>query len=287
LKNKTDILPSRHLGLITPDEYESANKAVDELAAVIAKYIDIEKVISIAESASEVEIGDFYNEDPLEIKMPTEKKVRIAYFYDKAFSFYYDENLEALEQKGAELVKLSAIEDKDLKGVHALYIGGGFPETNLDALTSNRDMMKAVKAAADNNMPIYAECGGMMYLARSLELGGEMTSLANIFPVELTMSKKPQGHGYMNVTIDKENPFFEKGVRIKGHEFHYSKISSYPNDLPTCMAVERGTGTFDGRDGMIYKNCLGTYIHIHASATPEWAEGLVKKAIEYKNQTLD
>ncbi len=204
LKNKTDILPSRHLGLITPDEYESANKAVDKLAAVIEKYIDIEKVISIAESASEVEI-----DDPIEIVKPTEKKVRIAYFFDKAFSFYYDENLEALEQNGAELVKLSAIDDKDLKDVHALYIGGGFPETNLDELTSNRDMMKAVKTAADNNMPIYAECGGMMYLARSLELGGEMTSLANVFPVELTMSKKTQGLGYMYVTIEKENPFFE------------------------------------------------------------------------------
>ncbi|MDA3843422.1 MAG: hydrogenobyrinic acid a,c-diamide synthase (glutamine-hydrolyzing) [Candidatus Kapabacteria bacterium] len=285
LKNKTDILPSRHLGLITPDEYESANKAVDELAAVIEKYIDIEKVISIAESAPEMEIDDAIN--IREISEIPERKVRIAYFFDKAFSFYYDENLEALQKRGAELVKLSAIDDKDLKGVHALYIGGGFPETNIDALTSNSDMMKAVKTAADNNMPIYAECGGMMYLARSLELGGEMTSLANVLPVELTMSKKPQGHGYMNITIDKENPFFEKGVRIKGHEFHYSKVSSHPTDLPTCMAVERGTGTFDGRDGMIYKNCLGAYIHIHASATPEWAEGLVKKAIEFKNQTLD
>ncbi len=274
----TDILPSRHLGLVTPGEFDLSNDTMAQVGKLIADNCDMERIIEIAGKAPDIN----GNESAPEIKNER-TNVKIGYFYDRAYSFYYKENLEALEKQGAEMMKISSLDEKKLPDIDGLYIGGGFPETNIEKLSKNHGMLDSVKFAAGKGMPIYGECGGLMYLCRSIEIDGSVYPLADIFNAELKMSRKPEGHGYMEIISDKENGWFEKNKIVKGHEFHYSYIADR-GDIETCMEVKRGKGTFDKRDGMIYKNTFAAYLHLHAIATPAWAETFVRLAVKYKNQ---
>ncbi|MEJ2615654.1 MAG: hypothetical protein P8Z35_11900, partial [Ignavibacteriaceae bacterium] len=170
------------------------------------------------------------------------------------FSFYYPENFEMLADAGADLIEISSTQNNDLEELDALYIGGGFPETNLDELSSNKEMMSSLKNLVEEGLPVYAECGGLMYLAKSVSWKGKEYSLSGILPIKIIVEEKPQGHGYSEVVIDKENSFFKTGTVIKGHEFHYSKIYEYDQSLKTSFSVLRGTGCFNKRDGLTYKN---------------------------------
>ncbi len=275
LKNK-EILPSRHLGLVTPGEFKNAKEAVATVAKVVSDNVDIEKILEIAKASKEIEFFD------TKIKVEPRKQCRIGYLYDKAFSFYYQDNLDALEKSGAELVKISSIEDKSLPDVDALYIGGGFPESNILDISRNKEFIASLKKSIDGGLPVYAECGGLMYLTRSIEMEGEDYPLADVFPVKTVIKKKPVGHGYSIMKVDRENPFFPVGTEIRGHEFHYSTIEEPEEKLDTCLDVERGTGIISGRDGMLYKNTFAAYLHVHALATKEWAENMIKKAVEFK-----
>jgi len=274
------VLPSRHLGLITPEEFEQKSAVIDDLRNVIEEYVDISKVLEIAGSAPLTEDKD---SESYRDKIPLVKEnVKIGYFKDQAFSFYYPENLERLSAAGAELIPISAIHNNNLENLDALYIGGGFPETNLTSLTLNREMMVSLKQFAEDGLPIYAECGGLMYLAEEIEWKGMNYELSGILPIKIRMYDKPQGHGYCEATVDNENPFYEKGTFIKGHEFHYSKIYEHNSDLISSLSISRGAGCFNKRDGLTYKNVFATYIHIHALATPEWVKGMISIAGNYK-----
>ena len=160
----------------------------------------------------------------------------------------------------------------------ALYIGGGFPETHGAALSANRDFLAALKAAAGNGLPIYAECGGLMLLSRAIRWHAERYPMAAVLPFEVEVLPTPQGHGYVELLVDRPNPFFTQGLVIKGHEFHYSRIVE--DDAPamgTC-AVLRGIGCGQKRDGLVQGNVWASYTHIHALGTPEWARGLLTAA---------
>ena len=274
------VLPSRHLGLITPDEFEKKSVILEDLRKVIEEYVDISKILEIAGSAPLLEDEEpkaYSNELHL-----VKEKVKIGYFKDQAFSFYYPENLELLSAAGAELIPISAIHNNDLENLDALYIGGGFPETNLTNLTLNQEMIVSLKQLAEDGLPIYAECGGLMYLAKEIELQGREYELSGVLPIKIRMYDKPQGHGYCEATVDNDNPFYEKGTFLKGHEFHYSKIYEYDPDLKSSLSISRGVGCFNKRDGLTYKNVFASYIHIHALATPEWVKGMIKCASDYQ-----
>lgn len=273
-------LPSRHLGLITPGEYEAGSVFINNFRKIIEENVDVEKIIDIAQTSV-----------PLKIEKPESRnqesgssktKVKIGYFKDKSFSFYYPENLEMLVVAGADLIEISSIQNNNLEELDALYIGGGFPETNLEVLSSNKEMMDSLKNLVEDGLPVYAECGGLMYLAKSVSWKGKEYSLSSILPVNIVVEQKPQGHGYSEVIVDNENPFFETGTVIKGHEFHYSKIYEYDDSLLTTFSVLRGIGCFNKRDGLIHKNVCASYFHIHALATPEWVDGMIKTARKYK-----
>jgi len=275
-----EIFPSRHLGLVTPEEHETALEAISNAAGLVKKFVDVDKIIDIAEKAVEMKDGnlDLFNKCPM-------KDVRIGYFSDRAFSFYYPENLEHLEAQGAEIVKISSIDDKTLPDIHALYIGGGFPETNIESLTTNIEMMRSLKEAAENGFPIYAECGGLMYLAESMEIDGREYELSGILPIKVKMNRKPQGHGYMEAVVDKQNQYFNEGDIIRGHEFHYSSIVGKSETLESCLSLIRGSGCFDSRDGIIYKNVFASYMHLHTLSCRSWSKAMVKNAEEYKNRS--
>ena len=274
------ILPSRYLGLITPSEFEQKSLFLHELENIIKNNIDVQKILEIAANAPLLEFEEIDNTK--EQKEFKQTNVKIGYFRDKAFSFYYPENLELLAEEGAELIPISSTHNAYFDDLDALYIGGGFPEMNLSYLTSNRGMIAAIKKMAEDGLPIYAECGGLMYLAKEIMWKEKKYSLAGVLPVSIEMHDKPQGHGYCEMTVDKDNPFYDKGVVIKGHEFHYSKIFDYDPEIKSCLSVSRGCGCFHDRDGLTYKNVFASYLHVHALASPEWVKGMIKCAVNYK-----
>ncbi len=275
------ILPSRYLGLITPGEFEQKSLFLKELENIIKNSIDVQKMLNIAINAPQIELDEFEDNEPQKNSKPA--NVKIGYFKDKAFSFYYPENLEMLIKEGAELIPISSTHNAYFDDLDALYIGGGFPEMNLSYLTTNRGMIAAIKKMAEDGLPIYAECGGLMYLAKEIVWKEKKYSLSGVLPISIEMHDKPQGHGYCEMVVDRKNPFYDKGTIIKGHEFHYSKIFDYDPEIKSCLAVSRGCGCFHERDGLTYKNVFASYLHVHALATPEWINGMIKCAKNYKN----
>jgi cobyrinic acid a,c-diamide synthase len=165
--------------------------------------------------------------------------------------------------------------------VDALYIGGGFPETHAEQLVRNRSMMKAVKERALEGLPIYAECGGLIYLARSLRSDDVVYPMAGLFPIDLVMRRKPVGHGYTSVRVDAPNPFYAVGTSLRGHEFHYSGLADGSQVAESCMRVESGVGLGGARDGLVHSNTLACYTHVHSDGVGSWASAMVSRAAEH------
>jgi cobyrinic acid a,c-diamide synthase len=211
----------------------------------------------------------------------------IGIIRDSAFQFYYPENLDALRDAGATVMEISALDDPVLPTqLDALYIGGGFPETHARALAENLSFRNSVKAAAQAGLPIYAECGGLMFLGEHIQIGSDKFPMAGVFPFDFVMGKKPQGHGYTILEVARDNPFFPRGTVLKGHEFHYSQMVPDPvPDFPMAFTVSRGSGIGGQREGLLFKNVLATYTHLHALGCPQWATALVHRAREYHGDT--
>jgi cobyrinic acid a,c-diamide synthase len=200
--------------------------------------------------------------------------------YDQVFHFYYPENLEALESEGAELIFINSLEDR-LPEIDGLYIGGGFPELFLEALERNHTLRGEIREAVEAGLPVYAECAGLMYLCQSMEAEDRSYEMAGILPARVKMSKRPQGHGYVVAEVIKENPFFSRGLVIRGHEFHHSSLS-FPGHLEFAYRIERGHGIQGASDGIVYKNLFASYVHLHALGTLEWAPAFVSLALKAK-----
>jgi len=270
---KRDIFPMRHLGMIPHQEYAGSGQALDYLAGLVGEKIDLAAVDRIM-----VPVSGSAPFPPATTDSATGRKVRIGILQDTAFQFYYSENFEALERSGAELVFINALTDRGLPELDGLYIGGGFPETSAKDLAANDSFRKAVKDAAEEGLPIYAECGGLIYLGRSIVIGEEEYPLTDIFPIRFGMSTRPQAHGYSIFRVESDNPFYPAGLQVKGHEFRYSTILDWQgniNDL--VLKMERGKGFMEGRDGLVKKNVFALYTHVHADGTPQWAEGFVRR----------
>jgi cobyrinic acid a,c-diamide synthase len=281
LTENEKLIPGRHLGLIPPSEFATDEKLVGLLSEIAEKFLDVDRMVEIAKNVDDMRLN---------IQPEFEKKsvdVKIGYFNDSVFTFYYPENLEALKNEGAELVRISSLNNKSLPEIDALYIGGGFPETFAERLVQNQSMLESVKNAAEGGLPIYAECGGLIYLSRSLIFENRKYFFANIFPIDLEMNKKPIGHGYTTLVTDNINPYFPIGTMIKGHEFHYSGLSANcSSEYKTCMTVKSGTGVAGKRDGLLYKCTFAAYTHIHADGALGWATAMVKNAANYKKYRL-
>jgi cobyrinic acid a,c-diamide synthase len=199
-------------------------------------------------------------------------------FRDSAFTFYYPDNLEALEAAGAELILISSLTDRELPELDLLYLGGGFPETHAPILAANTSLLSSVRSAAEAGLPIYAECGGLIYLSRSVTFKGRTSQLSGVLDIDIEVHPKPQGHGYSEMAVDRENPFFPEGTVLRGHEFHYSSLKTGGKPSTFAFAVRRGAGSRAGRDGIVSRNVLATWLHLHALGTPEWAPALVRRA---------
>lgn len=272
------LIPERHLGLIPPLEFLDQGELEKSLSSIADDYLDIDGLISVAKRAGSLAV------DKSELEPLSPVMVKIGYFSDSVFTFYYPENLEALSRHGAELVKISSLDDKTLPDIDALYIGGGFPETHAERLARNTSLRDSVKVAAERGLPIYAECGGLIYLSKSLTWEGRRYPMADVLPVDLIMNSKPAGHGYAEIEVDRPNPVFPLGAVIHGHEFHYSSLSASSPTANGCMKVKSGVGLGGKRDGIVYKSILACYIHIHADGITDWAPAMIRNARDFRSQ---
>ena len=213
---------------------------------------------------------------------------RIGFIRDRAFWFYYPENLEQLENLGAELIRIDATADKRLPDIDALYIGGGFPETQAKALSDNEEFRDSLKEKIDQGLPVYAECGGFMYLGERLLLNDASYPMTGALPVEFVLHKKPQGHGYTVLQVKNPNPYFPVNDLLKGHEFHYSEpiLTRKTSSFDFAFRVNRGHGIDKAVDGMMKNNVLATYTHIHAAGNPDWAKGMIRIASKRSKGTF-
>ncbi len=209
----------------------------------------------------------------------------IGVLRDSAFQFYYPDNLESLEESGAILQIISPLKATHLPPVDAIYMGGGFPETHAAQLAGNESFRNQLKSLAMKGLPIYAECGGLIFLGKSLTLEGVTYPMADILPISFGLSQRPVGHGYTQVRVVQDNPFFEKGTVIRGHEFRYSHITDIEyQENEMAFSMERGKGIIDKKDGFCRHNVFGTYTHTLSSCASSWSHAMVKQALAYKNR---
>lgn len=281
---KHNPFPERHMGLTPFQEHDEINSSISSINMLGTEYLDLDAIWKIASEAGTVEEPPAFTTQ--HSAQNNIEKLRIGVIKDSAFQFYYPENIEELQKRGAEIIEISVLKDKSLPELHALYIGGGFPETNAIALSENAGFKRSLHDAIESGLPVYAECGGLMYLGKSLVLDNKTYPMAGIFPLVFTLEKRPQAHGYTVIEAIDGNPFFKKGCILKGHEFHYSKVTAIENkEIKMCFNVKRGKGITGNMDGICYKNVLATYTHLHAIGSPEWADGIINCALNYKNIT--
>ncbi|MGD2150628.1 MAG: cobyrinate a,c-diamide synthase [Desulfobacterales bacterium] len=282
--------PERHMGLLPTPEHGWAKDSIQAASQIAGQYLDLEALAAVAGDAGPLPVSAALQENILaesESLLDSDPKLRprIGIIKDSAFQFYYPENIEALEAAGAETIVISPLASDTIPSIDALYIGGGFPETHAQQLAQNVTFREQLKSLAKHGLPIYAECGGLMYLGEELVLDETSFPMAGVLPVVFGFSKKPQGHGYTVVTVEQPNPYFKVGTQLKGHEFHYSRVVKWRGtDKDLAFNMKRGAGFIHNRDGVCYKNVLATYTHIHALGTPSWAKAMVRNAIAYKKQ---
>ncbi|MDJ0884980.1 MAG: cobyrinate a,c-diamide synthase [Desulfobacterales bacterium] len=280
-KLRQQCFPERHMGLVPTAEHDWARASIQTAAQIVRDHLDLDKIAAMAGETAYEAPASIVTEAPATAPLaPT-----IGIIQDSAFQFYYPENIEALREAGARLTFFSPLKTDHIPPIDGLYIGGGFPETHAAALAHNETFRRELKDLAERGLPIYAECGGLMFLGRKLVLPEGTFEMAGILPVVFGFSRRPQGHGYTIIDVTVKNPFFRTGTTLRGHEFHYSSVLEWEgseDDLAYTMV--RGTGLINGKDGLCHKNVLATYTHLHAQGTPDWAPALVRSAIEFRQK---
>ncbi len=279
-------LPERHMGLVLhagdPEQRKRADALLDDLARVVRDNVDLPRLIRLARAAPALPPGASFWPDaaaPIAARRP-----RIGYVRDAVLWFYYEENLEALHRAGAELVRLSLLDGRPWPPIDGLYLGGGFPE-ELAAEPALAAKLAQLRAFAEENMPVYAECGGLLLLTRSLERGGVICPMAGVFPFSAHFHERPQGLGYVEAAVTLPNPFHPVDAVIRGHEFHYTRCLPLGGARPeTALRLNCGTGLGQNADGLLYKSVFASYMHIFAPAVPHWAGRFAAAAAAFANR---
>ena len=264
-------IEQRHLGLVPARERETSIRYIDIWAKTIAESIDLDRLVEIAKSAPKITSGRI----PIWNKL-NKQHVKIGVAYDEVFNFYYKENIESLEANNAKIEYFSPLSDENLPDVDGLYIGGGYPELFSKELSQNTQMLKDIKEFHNEYRPIFAECGGLMYLMNSIH----DDKVVNIYPYKAVLTDKVQALKYTIAEVQEDNIISKKGEIFHGHEFHYSKV--IVNDLknPLAFKITRGKGSYNLQDGFMEKNTLASYVHTHVAAMPDFAGNLCISARE-------
>ena len=250
----------RHLGLMPSSETDKRDEIIQHITDAVTEQVDLDKVIELADTAPKITATA-----PVITTISPEPKIRIGIAQDAAFGFYYAGDLEQFKQAGVELVPFNTLTDKTLPSVDGLFIGGGFPETQMAALEQNQSLRQSIYNFIEEGGPAYAECGGLMYLTRSLSWKEKQYKMVGVIPTDCIMCDRPQGRGYVRLHQTPHAPWGKlpnKSKEIAAHEFHYSKLENLGEEIKFAYEVLRGTGIDGHHDGIIYKNLLASYIHL-------------------------
>jgi cobyrinic acid a,c-diamide synthase len=267
-------IAERHLGLMPSNETDRAAERVMTIGSIIDRHVDLDGVLGAAAAATPIEVPAVADPFPL----PAQADVRIGVAQDRAFGFYYADDLDALRAAGAALVGFDTIGDAQLPAVDALFIGGGFPELFAPELEANAPLRTQIRAAIAAGMPVYAECGGLMYLARTLERDGRAYKMVGAIPGDVVVHDRPVGRGYVNLEETAAFPWpgaARGSPGIRAHEFHYSSLENLPADVRCAYAVRRGHGIDGRRDGIVVNNVLASYAHLRSAGGNAWAARFV------------
>lgn len=268
-KNPEFFLESRHLGLIPTTEKKSTRNKIHLISKKISDYIDIDKLIMFSNKT-----GPLSKPKNKKIMNP---KTTIAVALDSSFNFYYHDNLEALKREGAQIKFFSPINDQKIPYCDGIYVGGGFPEVLGNSLQKNQKMKKIIKKLAENEVPIYAECGGLMYLTKSIDYGSKKYSMVGLFDAETKMTKK-MILNYTEGKVKSDCILSYKSKNFRGHEFHYSEIRSIPRDSKFALSLSIGNGIKNKQDGLMEYNTLASYGHLYFDSS-NYAKRFVESCI--------
>ena len=261
----------RHLGLTPGNEMDEAEARIDAMAAVIAAHCDLDRLEALAASA-----------EPLPARLSPEAftdtpvGLRIGYLFDRAFGFYYQEDLDTLRSAGATLVPIDALNDTALPAIDGLLMGGGFPEVFIRELEANVTLRTHLRAAIAAGLPTYAECGGLMYLADEIVWGESRGAMVGVVPGRVTMGERPVGRGYATLRGTGASALAALGVEYPAHEFHYSSLDSLPADAVSAYDIVRGQGIDGRQDGFVHKNLLASYCHRRGTGPQGWIAPFLK-----------
>lgn len=278
-KNENISLKSRHLGLIPSVEVKALDHKINEVADMIEETCDIKAIMEIAKTAQAFD-------DTLVAKK--EQHLKIGVPLDNAFNFYYQDNIDILEDMGCEIVHFSPISDDHVpKGIDGLYIGGGFPEIFAKDLSENLSMKESIKRLIENGLPTYAECGGLMYLTSHITtLNNETFDMVGIFENGSKMTERLQRFGYVEVTTNRPTPIGNSGLSFKAHEFHRSVVLTEPYEMAPYLAYDikkaKKMPLKTWQCGYMKYNCLGAYPHIHFYSNMDVAKGFIESCLKFK-----
>jgi cobyrinic acid a,c-diamide synthase len=282
--DKALTIPEGHLGLLPANDHPQAARVVALLSEAVGAQVDLDRLLGVARRAQWPASNG--KSEPMEFPAVT---VRVGVARDAAFGFYYPEDLEGLEAAGAELHFFDTLSDASLPDLDALFIGGGFPERHMEALASNGQLRQLLKGRIRAGMPVYAECGGLMYLSRSLEWKGRRAPMVGAIEADCVMHEKPRGRGYVRLRETGKSPWplFEEGDRdriICAHEFHYSDLQNCAPEVEFAYEVVRGRG-IDGRhDGIVVNNLLASFSHLRDVEAHSWTRRFVTFVSGRKNR---
>lgn len=274
IPKSTNLLNSRHLGLIPVVEQNKLKIKIEKIAKEISDSLLIDKIIKIANNAT--------NLQKIKEKQKQKPKTTIAVALDNSFNFYYKDNLDALRREGSKLKFFSPISDSKVPTCDGLYIGGGFPEILGNSLGKNNKMRKSIKDLAVNGMPIYAECGGLMYLTKSIHDGKKKHAMVGLIDSETNMTKK-MTLNYTKGSIDKQCTISNGHQNLHGHEFHFSEVNSLPKDSKFAYKLEIGKGIKNGKDGLILYNTLASYGHLYFDSS-NYAKQFVSNSVKFSRR---
>ena len=264
-------LPERHLGLKPGNEYDAVEGIINDIGKVVASQVELERIMDIADSAEEIS-----RTLPNNLKPQNSKTLRVAIARDAAFNFYYQNDLDAFIECGCELLEIDTLHDEKLPdAIDGLFIGGGFPETQMDKLAANTRLRAEIHNKIEHGLPVYAECGGLMYLSRCIEWQDKKADMVGIIPADTIMHRKPQGRGYVRMEKTAAFPWQKKSSSsnvIKAHEFHYSALENLGDTGAFAFQVLRGTGIDGEYDGIVYKNLFACYTHQRNTRSNPWVE---------------
>ena len=267
----------RHLGLMPGNESEQAESRIDAIAGRIKAQVDLDALLAFAERAMPLA-----NSKTVFPASAPEIHLNLAYASDRAFGFYYQEDLDTLRNHGVSLTSLNTLQDTRLPNVDGLIIGGGFPEMFIDELSANSALRGDIQRAVVEGMPVYAECGGLMYLSRSLRWNDKQGEMVGVIPGDTVMGARPVGRGYATLAETGDGIWPAQLEDIPAHEFHYSHLENLPPDLTYAYRVLRGQGIDGQRDGYVQHNLLASYCHRRGSGARGWIAPFLNKVSAYR-----